>query len=58
MLFAPYLGIAFVAAFTLMLIGNAGNASGYYWLTLVNGVAYLIVAACLYFLYYAERDRA
>jgi cellulose synthase (UDP-forming) len=57
-LFAPYLAIVFVAAIALILVGNAGSAQGYYWLTLVNGVAYLVVATAIYWLYFAERHHA
>jgi len=54
----PYFLITFMSALTLIGIGDPGAAMGYYWLTLVNGVAYLLVAMSLLWLYYREGSRA
>ena len=56
-LLAPYLSIVLLTAGTLLAVDDAGSARGYYWLTLVNGVAYLIVAIAVFFLYGAELRR-
>jgi hypothetical protein len=50
----PYLGIASGSALVALAVGDPGRAAGYYYFCLVNGVAYVAVAAAVIALHVRE----
>lgn len=54
MVLLPYIVIILVQAGTAILVGNPGNAAGYYYFCILNALSYLIVLTSIIYLHVRE----
>lgn len=52
----PYLIISFISCLIVILINDVTNAQGYYFLSLLNGITYLILATIIIKLHFQENQ--